>query len=120
VAYVLETDHGLRLPRRMQIEFSRAVQAVADADEEEIPSARLWQLFEREYLDEGALALVEHRVDAVGSERVALEATLREEGRLVRVRGEGSGPIDAFVAALRKDTGRALHVLDYSEHALGG
>jgi 2-isopropylmalate synthase len=118
VAYVLETDHGLRLPRRMQLEFSRAVQELADAREEEVPAARLWELFAREYLDEGAFALVEHRVEALAGGRVAVDATLRHAGRIVRVQGEGSGPIDAFVAALRKDAALDVHVADYSEHAL--
>jgi 2-isopropylmalate synthase len=120
VAYVLEADYGLRLPRRMQIEFSRAVQEVADASEEEIPAALLWEIFEREYLDEGPLALVEHRVQPAGdSGRVVLSARLREHGRIVRVEGEGDGPIDAFVGALRKELGLDVHVSDYAEHALG-
>jgi 2-isopropylmalate synthase len=120
VAYVLEADHGVRLPRGMQVEFSRAVQQQADDREEEIPSELLWQLFEREYLDEGSLALVEHRVEPAGSDgRVVVSATLRSRGEPIRVRGEGTGPIDAFVAALRKEAGVDVHVRDYAEHALG-
>jgi len=118
VAWVLEVDHGLRLPRRLQMEFSRTVQAVADASEEEIGSAQLWSLFEREYLGEGALALVEHRVVPVDG-RVRVEATVRHEGALRRIAGEGAGPIDAFVTAIRKELGVDAHVADYAEHALG-
>ncbi|HSJ99105.1 MAG TPA: 2-isopropylmalate synthase [Myxococcota bacterium] len=120
VAWVLEVDHGLRLPRRMQIEFSRAVQAVADAGEEEIGSEQLGSLFEREYLGEGTLALVGHRVaPEAGDGRVRVEATVRCQGALRRIAGEGAGPIDAFVAALRKELGVDVHVADYAEHALG-
>jgi 2-isopropylmalate synthase len=120
VAWVLEVDHGLRLPRRLQMEFSRAVQAVADASEEEIGSEQLWSLFEREYLGEGALALVEHRVGPEGPDgRVRVEAGVRCEGVLRRIAGEGAGPIDAFVTALRKELGVDAHVADYAEHALG-
>jgi 2-isopropylmalate synthase len=120
VAWVLEVDHGLRLPRRMQVEFSRAVQAVADAGEEEIGSEQLGWLFEREYLGEGTLALVEHRVaPEAGDGRVRVEAIVRCQGALRRIAGEGAGPIDAFVAALRKELGVDVHVADYAEHALG-
>ena len=120
VAYVMEADHALRLPRRMQIEFGRVVQAVADSSEEEIPSPVLFALFEREYLGEGPLALVEHRVEpADGGRSVGVSAVLRRGGELVRARGAGNGPIDAFVSALRKDLGFDVHVADYVEHALG-
>jgi 2-isopropylmalate synthase len=102
------------------MEFSRAVQAVADASEEEIGSAQLWALFEREYLGEGPLALVEHRVvpDAGGA-RVRVEARVRCDGTLRAIAGEGAGPIDAFVGALRKELGVDVHVADFAEHALG-
>jgi 2-isopropylmalate synthase len=120
VAWVLEVDHGLRLPRRMQQEFSRAVQAVADAREEEIGSEALRALFEREYLGEGALALVDHQVGHEAPDgRVRVEATVRWQGALRSIAGEGAGPIDAFVTALRKALGVDAHVADYAEHAVG-
>jgi 2-isopropylmalate synthase len=120
VAWVLEMDHGLRLPRRLQMEFSRAVQALADASEEEIGSEQLASLFEREYLGEGVLALVEHRVAPEGEDgRVRVDATVRCDGAVRRIAGEGAGPIDAFVTALRKELGVDAHVADYAEHALG-
>lgn len=120
VAYLLEADHGLRLPRRMQQEFSRVVQVVADSTEEEIGAARLWALFEREYFGEGALALVEHRLEPAGAGgRMRIEASVRFEGELRRIAGEGAGPIAAFVEALRKELGVDVHVADFAEHALG-
>ena len=120
VAYVLEADHGLRLPRGLQIEFSRAVQAVTDASEEEISSKTLLDLFEREYQAAGArIELVDHAESPLAGGRVEVRAKLRVDGKQRRVRGEGTGPIDAFVAALRKGCDVDVHVLDYSEHAIG-
>ncbi len=120
VAYVLEADHGLRMPRGLQQEFSRAVQAVTDASEEEIDSKTLFELFEREYFDRsGRLELVDHADSPLAGGRLEVRAKLRVEGKHRRVRGAGTGPIDAFVAALRNGCDVDVHVLDYSEHALG-
>jgi 2-isopropylmalate synthase len=120
VAYVLEADHGLRLPRGLQVEFSQTVQAQTDATEEEVGSKTLIDLFEREYLDrDGRFALVDHADSPLAGGRVEVRAKLRVDGTQRRVRGEGTGPIDAFVAALRRGCKLDVHVLDYSEHALG-
>jgi len=120
VAYLLEADHGLRLPRRMQQEFSRAVQVVADRSEEEVDAERLWALFEREYFGEGALALVDHRLEpADAGGRTRIHANVRSDGEWRRITGEGAGPIEAFIDALRKELGIELHVTDFAEHALG-
>jgi 2-isopropylmalate synthase len=120
VAYVLEADHGLRLPRGLQIEFSRAVQAVTDASEEEVSSKSLFDLFEREYQCAGGrFELVDHAESPLAGGRLEVRAKLRVDGKQRRVRGEGTGPIDAFVAALRNGCDIDVHVLDYSEHALG-
>jgi 2-isopropylmalate synthase len=120
VAYVMEEDHGMRLPRGLQIELSRRVQEITDAREEEVPSPRLWEIFEAEYLGEGTLDLVDHRTLPGGApDEVVVEATLRDTGALRSIRGSGTGPIDAFVHALRDGCGIEVHVRDYSEHAVG-
>jgi 2-isopropylmalate synthase len=120
VAYVLEADHGLRLPRGLQIEFGRAVQAVTDASEEEVSSKTLLDLFEREYQRRGErFELVDHAESPLAGGRQEVRAKLRVDGKQRRVRGEGTGPIDAFVAALRNGCDVDVHVLDYSEHAIG-
>ena len=120
VAYVLEADHGLRLPRGLQVEFSRVVQQQTDAREEELDSKTLWDLFEREYLEHsGRLELVDHADSPLAGGRLEVRAKLRVGGAPRRVRGDGTGPIDAFVAALRNGCKIDAHVLDYSEHALG-
>jgi len=120
VAYVLEADHGLRTPRGLQLEFSRAVQAVTDASEEELASKTLLELFEREYLDRsGRFDLLDHADSPLAGGRLEVRAKLRVDGKQRRVRGEGTGPIDAFVAALRSGCDVDVHVLDYTEHSLG-
>lgn len=122
VAYVLETDHGYALPRRMQVELSGVVQASADATGEEISSERVRTLFEREYLAvEGGPRLVGDRsvVGHDGGAADELQATLAWGGARIPLAGRGAGPIDAFVAALEAALGVPLRVGDYHEHALG-
>ncbi len=118
VAYVLKAEHALDLPRRLQIEFSRAVQAHTDAAGGEMTPDQIWQAFCAEYLDRrGPL-----RLDAVRSESMAgahdtLEVEVGDaEGRHV-LTGEGNGPVSAFVDALRV-LGHEVRVLDYAEHAM--
>ncbi|QIM52151.1 2-isopropylmalate synthase [Hydrogenophaga crocea] len=118
IAYLLETEYGLELPRRLQIEFSQVVQAVMDTEGKELVARDLWQLFEREYgLASAAPAHVSTTEQADGQVRVA--ADLDWNGRVMPVQGQGNGPIDAFVSALNAATGRHVRVLDYHEHAIG-
>ncbi len=121
IAYLLEKDHGLRLPRRLQIEFSRQVQLIADATGKELNSTDLWAAFQTEYLDmDGALRFVEHRSapDSHASGTRKLSATIRDQGREYLIAGRGNGPIDAFVDALNQHCGLDLRVIDYHEHAI--
>ncbi len=122
VAYLLETEHGYALPRRMQIEFARAVQASAEQTGEEVASEQVRTLFEREYLGvEGGPRLVGDRTVAARGDgtRERVEATLAWGGARIPIEGDGAGAIDAFVAALGRVLGTALGVGDYHEHALG-
>ncbi|MGE5146376.1 MAG: 2-isopropylmalate synthase [Candidatus Eiseniibacteriota bacterium] len=122
VAYVLATDHGLDLPRRLQIEFSRVIQDMADDSGKEITSAAIWDAFKGEYLEPaGPFAFVAHRTlpEAHASERRQLTAEVMDGGVKRVIEGHGNGPIDAFVDALRRNFGVALRVLDYREHAVG-
>lgn len=122
VAYLLETEHGYVLPRRMQIEFARCVQESAEATGLEIDSEQVRTLFEREYLGvEGGPVLVGDRSIATrgdGSED-EVTATLTWGGARIPLSGRGAGPIDAFVSALGRAIGTELRVGDYHEHALG-
>lgn len=122
IAYVLETEFGYELPRRMQIEFSRFVQQNADASGEEIVSEQVRALFEREYLGvEGGPRLVGDRtISTHGDEsQDEVKAELEWGPSRFSLSGQGAGPIDAFVEALRAALGIDMRVGDYHEHALG-
>ena len=122
VSYLLENEYGLELPRRLQIEFSRVVQHEMDASGKELQAKDLWALFRKEYrLDE--IAAPKQRAmsetDEAGNTRVSLKADVQLGGRTVSLQGEGTGPVDAFVAGLNA-TGLAQgRVMDYREHAIG-
>jgi 2-isopropylmalate synthase len=120
ISYLLESEYGLELPRRLQIEFSQSVQAVMDASGKELNAQALWSLFESEY--RLGQAAVQHQVleSGVGSTGglVTLAAEVQVGGRTLSVRGAGNGPIDAFVEGLSTATGETIRVLDYHEHAI--
>ncbi|MBK6006563.1 2-isopropylmalate synthase [Ramlibacter ginsenosidimutans] len=123
ISYLLESEYGLELPRRLQIEFSQAVQAVMDASGKELSAQDLWTLFEREYgLQSTAVPqhqIVEEQRTEDGGSVVCLAAQVQIGGRAFGVRGTGNGPIDAFVEGLARATGESIRVLDYHEHAIG-
>ncbi len=117
VAYVLKNEHALDLPRRMQIEFSRIVQEVADGEGGEISPTRIWSLFGSTYLERSApLRLVSHSITSGEVDRI--EAVVEHDGQTRTLVGTGNGPIAAFVHALA-DLGVDVRVLDYAEHATG-
>ncbi len=122
IAYLLEKDHGLRLPRRLQIEFSQRVQTIADATGKELSSADIWAAFAADYLQlTEPFRFVEHRAipDSHASGMCKLTATIRERGRERLISGKGNGPIDAFTDALNRHCGLDVRVVDYHEHAIG-
>ena len=118
ISYLLEAEYGIELPRRLQIEFSQVVQAVMDVQGREMSAADLWRVFESEYRLDGRL-LESYRLDEDGAGRVRLSAALRVGASVVDLRGQGSGPVDAFVAALQGAFDAQVQVLDYHEHAIG-
>ncbi|WP_298827821.1 2-isopropylmalate synthase [uncultured Piscinibacter sp.] len=118
IAYLLETEFGLELPRRLQIEFSQVVQAVTDDSGKEVDAAHIRAIFDREYgVDRPGVSQV--AVREAGPGRVTVEARVQIDGAVQTVSGEGNGPIDAFVAGLAQCSGVDLRVLDYHEHAVG-
>jgi 2-isopropylmalate synthase len=122
VAYILQAEHGLELPRELQVEFSRSVQDATDASGTEISSAGIWELFQAQYLaSDEPLQVVEHWTvpDTHSAEQRRLTATVLLEGEERTINGRGNGPIDAFVNALKADCGFDLRVKDYHEHAIG-
>lgn len=122
VSYLLENEYGLELPRRLQIEFSRVVQQEMDASGKELQAKDLWTLFRKEYrLDE--IAAPKQRAmsetDEAGNTRVSLKADVQLGGKTVSIQGEGTGPVDAFVAGLNTTGLAQVRVMDYREHAIG-
>jgi 2-isopropylmalate synthase len=118
VAYLLERDYQLVMPRRLQIEFSQVVQAAADITGKELTSQELWALFTKEYLNPRApFVYRSHQLaastDGADSERLSLQ--VERDGRSETWLGQGSGPIDAMVAAI----GLPCDVLSYEEHSRG-
>ena len=119
ISYLLEADHGLELPRRLQIEFSSQVQAVMDVQGKELTSADIWGLLREAYhLGDGDVAISDQHIDEQPDGRVRLALQLRAAGQQLALRGEGNGPVDAFVDALQRATGVGIQVLDYHEHAI--
>ncbi len=117
IAYLLEAEKGLELPRRLQIEFSAAVQAVMDVQGREMSAADLWALFESEYRLGQAVIDQQHFHDQADG-RTTLSARLRSGSTSAELSGQGAGPVAAFVDALQRATGCAIEVLDYHEHAM--
>lgn len=118
MAYLLEQEYGLQLPRRLQIEFSRVVQQLADSSGREIAASDIHALFGREYLEQQApWRYVSHRMteDSTGEQPVQIEVTAQQERVQAVRRGVGNGPIDAFVNALGLD----IRLMDYHEHSIG-
>ena len=120
VAYILKTEHKLELPRRAQIEFSRAIQQRTDAEGGEVTPAEIWAAFRAEYLDRTApLVLDSVRTESLGEGRDTITAQLQVDGVARTLEGFGNGPIAAFVDALNGlEHDLDVRVLDYHEHAL--
>ena len=121
VAYVLQADHGLDLPRGLQIEFSKRVQEVTDRTGKEMTSAVIWSLFEETYLRRDGVVLVDYSIfpEPRAPERRRITATINRDGVERRIEGVGNGPIAAFVDALQRECDIELTVVDYREHAIG-
>src|SRR6266403_642660 len=121
VAYVMKADHGLDLPRGLQIEFSKRVQEVTDRTGKEVTSAGIWLLFEETYLRRDGIELADYSIfpEPRAPERRRIAATVVINGEERRIEGVGNGPIAAFVDALQRECDIELTVVDYREHAIG-
>ncbi|MGH3156523.1 MAG: alpha-isopropylmalate synthase regulatory domain-containing protein, partial [Streptosporangiaceae bacterium] len=117
VAYIMKAEHQLDLPRPMQIEFSRLIQAQTDAEGGEVTSAQIWAAFHASYLAPGSICLLEHYTSAAVETKDALTVEVSVDGQAQQLEGAGNGPISAFCDALA-GAGVEVRVLDYAEHAL--
>lgn len=121
IAYLLERDYGLSLPRLLQIEFSQVIQQIADTTGKELSAADIRTAFEREYASSDApIVLLDHHTQhsAAGTIEHML-ARLAVDGTELELTGAGNGPVDAFVHALREGAGLDIHVQNYHEHSVG-
>ncbi len=117
MAYLLEQEHGLAMPRRLQIEFSRAIQKAADETGKEITGGDIYRIFKQEYLDQQTpYSYVGHRIneDTNASETIRIAVDIMCNGQPQTLTGSGNGPIAAFVNALEMD----IKVMDFHEHAI--
>ncbi len=120
VAWVIEQDKGLKLPKRLQADFSRHVQALADEAGRELNATDIWQLFEATYLPGAAdrFVLRDYEESGTAGQRVFIgHVAINGEERSIS--GRGNGLISGVIAALSESTGPALDVVDYNEHAIG-
>jgi 2-isopropylmalate synthase len=123
VAYVMKEEHGFDLPRRLQIEFSKTIQHITEDSGTEITPTQMWESFQGVYFPEKAAFKLNsqdlHTTTSEGSGHTTITAHLNVNGEDVTVTGEGDGPVEAFVQALRDRCDVVFDVVDYSEHAIG-
>jgi 2-isopropylmalate synthase len=121
VAYIMKNEHGMDLPRRLQIEFSRSIKVITEGSGTEITAEEMWDAFAAEYLPEVPRTRLAGYDTSSSADGVTVRAELAASaGGMTRtIAGQGNGPIAALVHALRHDLGIEVDVLDYAEHALG-
>ncbi len=122
ISYLLQSEYGIDLPRRLQIEFSQVVQKVMDDTGKEMTADDIWNIFDSEYLSRREpYRYVAHKLaeDSSRPDAVEVFAEVCIEGEMHRAHGYGNGPIDAFVAAIASELHAPVRVMDYHEHSIG-
>ena len=123
VAYLLEKDHGLSMPRRLQIEFSQVIQKLADESGKEISPSDIWNNFQNTYLAKsGNYEFLEHNINSKanndGTQSDQIELSLLSNSKKISIKGSGNGPLDAVIDAIKKDLDIDLKISDYHQHAI--
>ncbi len=122
IAYVMESDFGIVLPRSLQIDLSGEVQKEADRTGEEMVPSTIWRIFEETYLaPDGRFAFIDHkRSSTKGPDgKTGLTVSVEDNGAVIDIEGSGTGPIDAYVDAIKAKTGLEFRFADFNEHAIG-
>lgn len=122
VAFILEQDHGLELPRRMQMEFSQVVQEISESTGKEVDSDSIRSAFDTTFLNvTSPLSFINHTSvqDETDESLRSLTASVAYNGEIRQISGQGNGPIDAFVNAIKTSFGVDFRVVDYHQHATG-
>ena len=118
-AYLLEVDHHVRLPRAMEVEFSGYIQAAADSDGIEITSDKIWEIYQKSYLQtEGRFKLIKFESQPVArnAEQERIEAIIECDGTAHKITNVGNGPISAFVNGVRDEFGLAFTLADFGQN----
>jgi 2-isopropylmalate synthase len=122
IAYILQQDYGLNLPRNLQVEYREEIQRITDEEGKELPSRRIYDRFIEQYVSQpGArLKFVDHQTFADPEHRGQriVTADITDNGEVKHIEGRGNGPIDGFINALSRYLGLEMSVEDYSEHSL--
>ena len=119
VAFILENYFGVSLPRPLLLEFSPIVQKISEADGGELKADKIWDAFVNEFIEvKGEYELVDYKVRSKDENQTSCKAKIRVGENEVTVEGEGSGPIDAFIAAMVETLNEPLNVMDYQEYSL--
>jgi 2-isopropylmalate synthase len=118
IAYLLEAEYDIELPRRLQIEFSQVVQTALDGSGKEMAAAELWAIFQSEYRT-STPTVSGLRSHELGGGLIQLQANVSIGKQALHIEGQGTGPIDAFVSGINQHLDMAVRVLDYHEHAIG-
>lgn len=123
VAYLLEKDHGLSMPRRLQIEFSQVIQKIADESGKEISPSDVWDNFQTTYLNEsGSYEFVDHNINSKankdGSQTDEIAINLKVNDKIISITGTGNGPIDAMVNSIKDYLKLDIKISDYHQHAI--
>ena len=123
VAYLLEKDHGLSMPRRLQIEFSQVIQKIADESGKEISPSDIWDNFQETYLNSsGNYEFIEHHINSSsnkeGTQSDEITIGLKHNTDIVSIIGRGNGPIDAMIDAIKKSFNLEIKISDYHQHAI--
>ena len=121
ISYILRTDYGLQLPRRLQVEFSKVIQQITDSEGGEVTPKAMWDVFSAEYLDRvSPMERMSQTLHAASTDdgEDQIDAVIKWKGRDYEINGVGNGPLAAFVDALNQLDYGEIRILDYSEHAM--
>ena len=118
VAFLLEKDHGVSLPRRLQISLSQEIQKIADESGKEITSNEVWNIFESNYLKPVNNFLYIKHTSSSKDEIHSLQLTMKMNDKEVQIEGSGNGPIDSFINGISENMGITLKVADYQQSAI--
>ena len=122
VAYIIEKDHGLSLPRRLQIDFSRVIQKIADQSGKELEAELIWETFNKTYINvEGKYEYLNHEIISKNDKNDQIDEitlSLNIKGKTHTLSGKGNGPIDSFINAISNNLDLNLKVSDYQQNAI--